>query len=96
MIELLLLCLFDTLEYSWVKATIDICTLTDYYVPTLSWRSCEDEVEDEWIDVMGYIGLFYPYFTIFVVLDPRVFYSFRWTYKYDPKGLSLIVTSLSF
>jgi hypothetical protein len=30
MIELLLLCRFDTLEYSWVKATIDICTLADY------------------------------------------------------------------
>jgi hypothetical protein len=23
---------FDTLEYSWVKATIDICTLVDYSV----------------------------------------------------------------
>jgi hypothetical protein len=32
MIELLLPCGFDTLEYSWVKATIDICTLTDYSV----------------------------------------------------------------
>jgi hypothetical protein len=32
MIELLLLYGFDTLEYSWVKATIDICMLTDYSV----------------------------------------------------------------
>jgi hypothetical protein len=32
MIELLLPCGFDTLEYSWVKATIDICTLVDYSV----------------------------------------------------------------
>jgi hypothetical protein len=32
MIELLLPCGFDTLEYSWVKATIDICTLADYSV----------------------------------------------------------------
>jgi hypothetical protein len=32
MIELLLLCGFNTLEYSWVKATIGICTLTDYSV----------------------------------------------------------------
>jgi hypothetical protein len=32
MIELLLLCGFDTLGYSWVKATISICTLADYYV----------------------------------------------------------------
>jgi hypothetical protein len=23
---------FDTLEYSWVKATIGICTLADYFV----------------------------------------------------------------
>ena len=30
MIELLLPCGFDTLEYSWVKATIDIYTLIDY------------------------------------------------------------------
>jgi hypothetical protein len=30
MIELLLPCGFDTLEYSWVKATIGICTPVDY------------------------------------------------------------------
>jgi hypothetical protein len=32
MIELLLPCGFDTLEYSWVKATIGIYTLVDYSV----------------------------------------------------------------
>jgi hypothetical protein len=32
MIELLLPCGFGTLEYSWVKATIGICTLVDYSV----------------------------------------------------------------
>jgi hypothetical protein len=32
MIDLLLPCGFDTLEYFWVKATIDICTLADYFV----------------------------------------------------------------
>jgi hypothetical protein len=32
MIELLLPCGFDTLKYSWIKATIRICTLTDYSV----------------------------------------------------------------
>jgi hypothetical protein len=32
MIELLLHCGFDTLEYSWVKATIGICMLADYSV----------------------------------------------------------------
>jgi hypothetical protein len=32
MIELLLPCGFDTLEYSWVKATIGICMLADYSV----------------------------------------------------------------
>jgi hypothetical protein len=32
MIELLLPSRFDTLEYSWVKATIGIYTLVDYYV----------------------------------------------------------------
>jgi hypothetical protein len=30
MIELLLPYGFDTLEYTWVKATIAICTLADY------------------------------------------------------------------
>jgi hypothetical protein len=29
MIKLLLPCEFDTLEYSWAKATISICTLVD-------------------------------------------------------------------
>jgi hypothetical protein len=32
MIELLLPFGFDTLEYSWVKATIGICTFVDYSV----------------------------------------------------------------
>jgi hypothetical protein len=32
MMELLLPYGFDTLEYSWVKTTIGICTLTDFSV----------------------------------------------------------------
>jgi hypothetical protein len=32
MIELLLPCGFDTLKYSWVKVTIGICMLVDYFV----------------------------------------------------------------
>jgi hypothetical protein len=32
MIELLFPCGFDTLEYSWVKSTIGICTIVDYSV----------------------------------------------------------------
>jgi hypothetical protein len=32
MIELLLPCEFDTLEYTWVKARIGIYTHADYYV----------------------------------------------------------------
>jgi hypothetical protein len=44
MIELLLPCGFDTLEYSWVKATIGICTLADYSVAKKCkqafWRHC--------------------------------------------------------
>jgi hypothetical protein len=32
MIELLFPCEFDTLEYSWVKTIIGICTLADYSV----------------------------------------------------------------
>jgi hypothetical protein len=33
-----------------------------------SWRSLEDEAEDGRVDAMGCIGLFYPNFTIFIVL----------------------------
>jgi hypothetical protein len=33
-----------------------------------SRRSRENEVKDEWVDVMGCIRLFYPNFAIFVVL----------------------------
>jgi hypothetical protein len=45
MIELLLPCGFDTLEYSWVKATIDIYTLADYSITKKHqqafWRHCQ-------------------------------------------------------
>jgi hypothetical protein len=37
MIELLLPCGFDALEYSWVKATIGICMLVDYSMA----KTCE-------------------------------------------------------
>jgi hypothetical protein len=36
-----------------------------------SQSSHEDEAKDERIDAMGYIRLFYPYFTIFIVLGLR-------------------------
>jgi hypothetical protein len=36
-----------------------------------SWRSCGSEAKDRWVDVMGYIGPCYPYFGVFIVLDPR-------------------------
>jgi hypothetical protein len=35
-----------------------------------SWRSRGAEAEDGWVDAMGYIGLFYPNFTIFIILGP--------------------------
>jgi hypothetical protein len=38
---------------------------------TSSRMSCEDEVKDGRVDVMGYIKSFNPYFIIFVVLDTR-------------------------
>jgi hypothetical protein len=44
MIELLLPCGFDTLEYSWVKGIIGICMLVDYSVAKRHqqafWRRC--------------------------------------------------------
>jgi hypothetical protein len=44
MIELLLPYGFDTLEYSWVKATIGICTLADYSMT----KKCQQAVT--WAD----------------------------------------------
>jgi hypothetical protein len=35
---------------------------------TSSWRSCGDEAEDDRVDATGCIRLFYPNFTVFVVL----------------------------
>jgi hypothetical protein len=35
-----------------------------------SWRLRQDQVEDEWVDVMGYVGPCYPYFIVFYVLGP--------------------------
>jgi hypothetical protein len=34
-------------------------------------RSRGDQDEDEWVDAMGYIRLFYPNFTIFIVLGHK-------------------------
>jgi hypothetical protein len=36
-----------------------------------SWRLCQVHAEDGRIDVMSYIGPCYPYFTVYIVLDPR-------------------------
>jgi hypothetical protein len=45
MIELLLPCGFNTLEYSWVKAAIGICTHADYSVAKKHqqafWHRCQ-------------------------------------------------------
>jgi hypothetical protein len=40
MIELLLPYGFNTLEYSWVKATIGICTLVDYSMAKKHQQRC--------------------------------------------------------
>jgi hypothetical protein len=36
-----------------------------------SWRLHWDQVEDGWVDAMGYVRPYYPYFVVFYVLDPR-------------------------
>jgi hypothetical protein len=36
---------------------------------TSSWRLREDQVENEQVDVMSYVGPYYPCFIIFFVLD---------------------------
>jgi hypothetical protein len=38
---------------------------------TSSRRSHEDKAEDGWVDVIGCIRLFYPYFAVFIVLSHR-------------------------
>jgi hypothetical protein len=38
---------------------------------TLSRRLHRRQVEDERVDVMGYVGSCYPTFAVFIVLDPR-------------------------
>jgi hypothetical protein len=35
------------------------------------WRSCEDRVEDGWVNATSFIGPCYPYFAVFIVLGPR-------------------------
>jgi hypothetical protein len=40
------------------------------HVPS-SWRSRRDETEDGWVDATCCIGLFYPNFAIFIVLDHK-------------------------
>jgi hypothetical protein len=51
MIVLVLPCGFDTLEYSWVKATIGICMLADYPVS----KKCQ-QTSPQWPDwvMFGY------------------------------------------
>jgi hypothetical protein len=35
-----------------------------------SRRSCVDQIDDGWVDAMGCVGPYYPYFTIFIILYP--------------------------
>jgi hypothetical protein len=49
MIELLIPCGFDTLEDSWVKATIGICMLVDYSVAKKCQHQCEAGLR-QWTD----------------------------------------------
>jgi hypothetical protein len=39
-----------------------------------SWRLHQDQVEDKWIDVMGCVGPYYPYFTILLSLRDIVIF----------------------
>jgi hypothetical protein len=41
-----------------------------------SRRSSGDQIEDGWVDAMGCIGLYYPYFAVFIVLDRRGIFVF--------------------
>jgi hypothetical protein len=80
MIELLLPCGFDTLEYSWVKATISICMLADYSVAKKRqqafWRHCRGSqlilyiCRINWIQLVNTISLCRIIFcsVLFVVL----------------------------
>jgi hypothetical protein len=41
-----------------------------------SRRSSGDQIEDGWVDAMGCVGLYYPYFAVFIVLDRRGIFVF--------------------
>jgi hypothetical protein len=60
MIELLIPCGFDTLEDSWVKATIGICMLVDYSVAKKCQHQCEAGLRqwtDRWpVSARGHFG----------------------------------------
>jgi hypothetical protein len=65
----------------------------------LSRRLRQDQVEDERVDTTCCVGPCYPYFVVFIVLDHRgilVFWFFASAYKYDPRGMCLLVTSSIF
>jgi hypothetical protein len=53
-IELLLPYGFDTLEYSWVKATIGICMLADYSIA----KKCQQRGKNEVTQDNGWASLF--------------------------------------
>jgi hypothetical protein len=36
-----------------------------------SRRLRQRQVKDEWVDATGYVGLYYPTFSVFNVLGPR-------------------------
>jgi hypothetical protein len=63
------------LEASWARVSqfasklVEACRRVVHL--TSSWRSHEDEAEDGWVYGTGCIRLFYPNFTVFIVLDPK-------------------------
>jgi hypothetical protein len=49
-------------------------------------RSCGDEAEDERVDATGYIRLFYPNFTVFIVLGHKGSLVISFSINRTPKG----------
>jgi uncharacterized membrane protein YfbV (UPF0208 family) len=51
-----------------------------------SQRLHQVEVEDEWVDVTGFVRPFYPNFAIFLLLGHKGSLIISFSYKEGPKG----------
>jgi hypothetical protein len=71
LIESLLPCGFDTLEYSWVKATIGICMLVDYSMAEKRQQTTQDVLvveQEDHRDTRGSLNAFHAQMQAFMAV----------------------------